>query len=565
MNLGELVDILGTDGIGIKYLDKENRLLFEYGNSTFPLIVDNPTNVKPEPSNVNSQALVNQINKKKVEDYMDLIELSKSVIPDLTHYCISCGDRLEFQSDEYITCGSKDCDYKFEEMKIGDNVIERVKYIPESLSLHLRMGFKAIDSGRREDVFEPFPEKFLLYGQKLTRGQPSALSGNNKGYCKDFSKLLAITNRWKNREDKLVKLVLDCEKDMDIIETLGRDAYHLIRFITLSCKADLSPIKIKDAEEVACFKVSHYFDREEEFKRKVQENGASHYFFHGSKWANWYSITRNGLKNCSNSKLMLHGSLQGEGIYFTNSFSLSFGHCDGPLESTSIIGVFEIADDPEKYFKGGNIYVFPDEEKIIIRYILVAPVNLRPGITRVVENYFLNDLKKEEVGRKSLIFSKGMKKLVREYKKIAKLDPKQSGFRVKVSDTDAYRWYVTIDSRDNDSNKTFMDMKRYGVETIELELIFPENYPFSPPFARIVKPVFKSLTGHITDGGAVCMQLLTNRYWSPVYSIESLVINIVSEILEGEGEIDPDQLGKYYSLTGARSSFVKMATGHGWI
>jgi len=55
---------------------------------------------------------------------------------------------------------------------------------------------------------------------------------------------------------------------------------------------------------------------------------------------------------------------------------------------------------------------------------------------------------------------------------------------------------------------------------IELEMTFPNEYPMKPPFVRVVRPRFKFLTGHITIGGSICMQVLTTSGWSPSNDIE---------------------------------------------
>ena len=58
------------------------------------------------------------------------------------------------------------------------------------------------------------------------------------------------------------------------------------------------------------------------------------------------------------------------------------------------------------------------------------------------------------------------------------------------------------------------DMKRLkkdkSLDHVRLVMKFKDDYPFSPPFVRIVYPRFKRSTGYIIDG-AFCMELLTNQ------------------------------------------------------
>jgi hypothetical protein len=50
---------------------------------------------------------------------------------------------------------------------------------------------------------------------------------------------------------------------------------------------------------------------------------------------------------------------------------------------------------------------------------------------------------------------------------------------------------------------------------ITLRVAFPPNYPFAPPYVRVIKPRFQFRTGHVTIGGSICMEMLTNMGWSP--------------------------------------------------
>jgi hypothetical protein len=50
-------------------------------------------------------------------------------------------------------------------------------------------------------------------------------------------------------------------------------------------------------------------------------------------------------------------------------------------------------------------------------------------------------------------------------------------------------------------------------EHITLHVTFPPNFPFSPPFIRVVRPRFAFRTGHVTVGGSICTLMLTNDGW----------------------------------------------------
>ena len=127
-----------------------------------------------------------------------------------------------------------------------------------------------------------------------------------------------------------------------------------------------------------------------------------------------------------------------------------------------------------------------------------------------------------------------------------------------------YIWKVFVTKWDPTS-LVGQDLNDLGINEIELEIRFKESYPFSPPFVRVVKPRFEQLTGHVTRAGALCMQILTEKHWSPACSIESLIVTIRSEMIEGGGRIDKDNYNRPYSLAEAETSFIQVARGHGWL
>ncbi|XP_077983231.1 ubiquitin-conjugating enzyme E2 Q1-like [Glandiceps talaboti] len=104
--------------------------------------------------------------------------------------------------------------------------------------------------------------------------------------------------------------------------------------------------------------------------------------------------------------------------------------------------------------------------------------------------------------------------------------------------------------------------KRPGV--ISLEMKFPKDYPMAPPFVRVIRPRFRFLTGHITVGGSICMQLLTKSGWRPSNDIESILIQIRSEIMsDNNAQLDHDA-DKCYDEASAKQAFERMVARYGW-
>ena len=95
--------------------------------------------------------------------------------------------------------------------------------------------------------------------------------------------------------------------------------------------------------------------------------------------------------------------------------------------------------------------------------------------------------------------------------------------------TNVYQWIVELHSFDVHLPLA-NDMKQKGANSIVLELRFGKEYPYSPPFVRVIRPRFLSFMagggGHVTAGGALCMELLTNSGWNPASNIEAVLLQV---------------------------------------
>ncbi|KAH7036341.1 hypothetical protein B0J12DRAFT_703564 [Macrophomina phaseolina] len=114
------------------------------------------------------------------------------------------------------------------------------------------------------------------------------------------------------------------------------------------------------------------------------------------------------------------------------------------------------------------------------------------------------------------------------------------------------------------------DMKKKGTKSIVLEMIFGGDYPFSPPFVRVIRPRFLPFQqgggGHVTAGGALCMELLTNDGWSSASSIEAVLMQVRLAISSTEPR--PARLDLYnkydYGIGEAVDAYIRACQAHGW-
>lgn len=128
------------------------------------------------------------------------------------------------------------------------------------------------------------------------------------------------------------------------------------------------------------------------------------------------------------------------------------------------------------------------------------------------------------------------RRLAQDLYRIMNQDTTEAGFTIGPKDDDNMdHWIIKLFMFDPDSNLA-KDMLVLGFEHIELEMSFPDQYPFEPPFVRVVRPRFKRQTGFVMNG-ALCMELLTKDGWNPVNDIESVIVSIRSLLVVGDGRL----------------------------
>ena len=472
------------------------------------------------------------------------------------------------------------------EMEIQDNyVASKWKAQPAVCQFLIQNAYCAMLSSRANIIFNPFPKSWISKSSERTE-----LLGDTSY---DIKKLVSENNIITSLEN-VIDSVNKSYNDAEILERLNQKTYELIRFIlegnkmllkadNLLCAGDIISVKTeKEAvaiseknilEEVIQLKVEHTALVEDRFRGRETT-----YLYHGSRSENWYSIMANGIKICSNSKYMLNGAAYGNGIYLSNDINLSLGYSNknytinkNSTESfNTILAIFQVINNPQ-WHKGGSIYVVNDENALVLRYLLVFNmVNpLLQGIFNAI-NIKLNsggiqatEKQKKEMEARNITTIHN-KRLMREYQAIKKQDPNVLGFQIQLAEEDNLsKWMINITKLENP--KLEEQMKRLGIHSIEIEITFKESYPIAPPFIRVVYPHFKFRSGHITIGGSLCMEMLTNQGWSPTLNVENVITQIKMAINDGEGEIDEINFRKRYTIDEALEAFKRVMSTHGWV
>ncbi|KAK2066073.1 polymerase [Colletotrichum caudatum] len=171
----------------------------------------------------------------------------------------------------------------------------------------------------------------------------------------------------------------------------------------------------------------------------------------------------------------------------------------------------------------------------------------------------------------------GRKFLGKELHKLQKLQAStplhQLGWYIDFDNiTNMFQWIVELHSFEK-SLPLAKDMISHGVSSIVLEIRFGRQFPLSPPFVRVVRPRFLPFSqrggGHVTAGGAMCMELLTNSGWSPASSMESVLLQVRMAMCNLEpfpARLMAKTSGNSfdYGVKEAIDAYKRAAAAHGW-
>jgi len=160
-------------------------------------------------------------------------------------------------------------------------------------------------------------------------------------------------------------------------------------------------------------------------------------------------------------------------------------------------------------------------------------------------------------------------RLMKELRDIYRSESFKNGcFKVDLQNDSLYDWNVRIYRVDPDSH-LYSDLRQLkdkeGIDYILLNLVFEPNYPFEPPFVRVVYPVMQN--GYVLLGGALCMELLTKQGWTSAYTVEAIIMQIAATLVKGKARINLAAYKGQYSLSRAKQSFKSLVQIHeknGW-
>uniref|UniRef100_A0A8C7J7W1 E2 ubiquitin-conjugating enzyme n=1 Tax=Oncorhynchus kisutch TaxID=8019 RepID=A0A8C7J7W1_ONCKI len=160
-------------------------------------------------------------------------------------------------------------------------------------------------------------------------------------------------------------------------------------------------------------------------------------------------------------------------------------------------------------------------------------------------------------------------RLMKELREIYRSQSYKTGiYSVELVNDSLYEWHVKIRTVDPDSplHSDLQVMKeKEGVDYILLSFSYKDNFPFDPPFVRVVSPV-------LSGGDQVKVGLMMHFFtlfqgWSSAYSIESVIMQINATLVKGKARVQFGANKNQYNLARAQQSYKSLVQIHeknGW-
>uniref|UniRef100_A0A672MWY0 E2 ubiquitin-conjugating enzyme n=1 Tax=Sinocyclocheilus grahami TaxID=75366 RepID=A0A672MWY0_SINGR len=151
-------------------------------------------------------------------------------------------------------------------------------------------------------------------------------------------------------------------------------------------------------------------------------------------------------------------------------------------------------------------------------------------------------------------------RLMKELREIYRSQSYKNGiYSVELVNDSLYEWHVKVRTVDPDSplHSDLQVLKeKEGMDYILLSFSYKDNFPFDPPFARVVSPV---LSGGLVLVSVVCV---CSQGWSSAYSIESVIMQINATLVKGKARVQFGANKNQYNLARAQQSYKSLVQIH---
>lgn len=544
---------IGFDNIKSLELVEQYRTNTSASEPTFIIFTYNPTmiseykikytlvknNIQMSPININSVHLIRILGINKITNYnleLDiefdynqfpdiLMEISNLLSQDISNnkmdlmdYCSICAQPLNIGGlnvrgmGKIQCCDNEICNIKSKICVMDSRIIDNYNKDPFMTELMVIVLLNGVYHPKKDSIFKPMP---IL--PDIT----------------DLGQLIKLLEH-ENKNNNLNISHIESNKnfsDIELYRRIGSNAYGIINNAIsgnyfsmntivnfVNTAIDLQRLKLSieksifECEQVKFIGFNYSFEIERTFKKK-------HYLFHGSVTHSWYPIIKNGLKVMSGTEFQANGAVYGKGVYFSDSFDMSLSYSrhynsksnkGSEIPTKTIVGIFEINDDINKYEKTTNIYVVDKEEIMLLRYLVVIEPNFTSSFREITE-YFFKFLPSLNSSHEKTSKNIKNKRLITEMK-LLKANP--NVHNVEMID-EITEWEITL-----------LNIKEHN---IKIKVYFNE-YPKLPPKLLIQSTIPPVILPSNSDD-MIFLPELKPSHWNLTMNLSKIVDTIYNHVL----------------------------------
>lgn len=454
-----------------------------------------------------------QIPNEQLDKY--ILILNELLETNFYNYCTICGIPHDKSGLSYITtCTNDNCIKKSYHYPISNKITDFNKSDKSSLLLLVRTMFSAFNHSKVDKIFKPIPTLYSFSDIKNIIGViPEKFLKN------DFEELISQIDEsfddfylWKKINNNIVyALLINCVSD----NYYSMNSYQdLVTFDLKKKIINKIDDKTNEVGDIEFFNIVYSTEIENDINAKLDHELKYYYLYHGSPFHCWYSIIKNGLKVMSGTEFMTTGAAYGHGVYLSDKIEVSMGyvgHCS-PF-NYSMIGLFQIIENPKKHLKAPSIYVVDNDKMLILRTLIKFNKTFRSGnIYKQLNDYFIRERTMEKHVVNDSIKAVKNKRLNAEIKFIEKSPDKYT--ILSCSDENDKPWVIELK----------INSSKYKVN------VFFHNYPVLPPLIKIID-FNKPIKGIIEKDFKFNIPILETSNWKISTKLID-VLNIISSFIE---------------------------------
>lgn len=416
---------------------------------------------------------------------------------------------------------------------------------PRQLDVLLSSAVEAVSNSRADLVYRFYPPELealaAAFGEKIT----------------------TYVAKMKINVPAILDILSKTLDEQEFMTIVGENVYIFIKYTILTTKQYFTTTNklfapIDGGGQLMQFKMIHDATSEAKFVGKT-----TRFLFHGSGFENWYNIFRTGLKCTSgdNANLMVNANVYGAGIYLSDSPTFSLAYCQSRSGSNTkfILAICEVVSDAA-ISKSTNIFLATDESAILLRYIVYLDKDMRTNqkFTKQMEKLI------------ERLHTSNTKNAARHRRLMGELSrmPLRPGIAITpVCNGGRFTTSWSIKFTDFSVGNTILvhQLREYGIESVDVEIIFGTNFPYSPPFIRLVSPrmaylpervVINPELGFLDRGGGICTAMFKTGEWTPGCAMINLIMDIQCMLFMTDGlEIDAIHWATPYTAREALISY----------